>query len=127
VVLTGTLLSRMRQFVRRRPAGIGAGPGSWLPIRWATAWEVIELMTVWLDADGPLEAVGKTIAEFRRVDSQELAQRAIATVIRVFDDNLRWSRRMVLAWRSVNKAGDRREAARGEARTRGAACSPDLP
>ena len=94
MVLTGILLSRMRQFARRRPGGDRRGPGAWLPIRWATAWEVIELMTVWLDVDGPLEAVGNTIAEFRRVDSQELAQRAIATVIRVFDDNLRWSRWM---------------------------------
>ena len=56
----------------------------------ATAPEVIELMTSWLDVDEPLvEAVGNTIAEYHRVDSQELARRVIATVIQVLKENLR--------------------------------------
>ena len=56
----------------------------------ATAREVIELMRLWLDVDEPLvEAVGNTIAEYHRVDSQDLARRVVATVIQVLEDNLR--------------------------------------
>ena len=56
----------------------------------ATAEEVVELMREWLNVDEPLvEAVGNTIAEYHRVDSQELARRVVATVIQVLEDNLR--------------------------------------
>ncbi len=47
-------------------------------------------MRLWLDVDEPLvEAVGNTIAEYHRVDSQDLARRVVATVIQVLEDNLR--------------------------------------
>ena len=56
----------------------------------ATAEEVVKLMREWLNVDEPLvEAVGNTIAEYHRVDSQELARRVVATVIQVLEENLR--------------------------------------
>jgi hypothetical protein len=52
--------------------------------------EVLELLRGWMDTDEPLvEAVGNTIAEYWRVDSQELARRVVGTVINVLEAELR--------------------------------------
>jgi hypothetical protein len=51
-----------------------------------TAQDVVALLHDWLDTDEPLvEAVGDTLAEFQRVDSQELARRVVGTVINVLE------------------------------------------
>lgn len=47
----------------------------------------IDLLSGWLDTDEPMvEAIGNTLAEFRRCDSQEQARRVLGTVIRVLEE-----------------------------------------
>ena len=54
-----------------------------------TAQEVVELLREWVNDDEPLvEAVGNTLAEFHRVDSQERARRVVSTVIKVLEAEL---------------------------------------
>jgi hypothetical protein len=52
----------------------------------ASKQELLELLAEWRSQDEPLvEAIGETIAQWHRVDSQELARRIVSTVIEVFD------------------------------------------
>ena len=45
---------------------------------------VLRQLSEWRDTDEPMvEAIGDTLAEFARVDSQELARRVLDTVIEV--------------------------------------------
>ncbi len=51
--------------------------------------ELLRLLTQWHDEDEPLvEAIGDTLAKWRRLDSQELARRVVDTVIEVLDREL---------------------------------------
>jgi hypothetical protein len=54
-----------------------------------TAEEVVDALRAWLDDDEPLvEAIGNTLAEYRRCDSQEQARRVVGTVIDVLERHL---------------------------------------
>ena len=54
-----------------------------------TGAELLELLRSWRDTDEPLvEAVGNTLAQYWRVDSQELARRVVDTVIVVLESQL---------------------------------------
>jgi hypothetical protein len=54
-----------------------------------TAEDVIDALHVWLDQDEPLvEAIGDTLAQYSRTDSQEQARRVVATVISVLEEYL---------------------------------------
>ena len=51
--------------------------------------ELLHLLERWRDEDEPLvEAIGDTLARWRRVDSQEMARRVVDTVIEVLDREL---------------------------------------
>jgi hypothetical protein len=51
--------------------------------------ELLRSLTQWHDEDEPLvEAIGDTLAKWRRLDSQELARRVVDTVIEVLDREL---------------------------------------
>jgi hypothetical protein len=52
----------------------------------ASKQELLDLLTKWRSEDEPLvEAIGNTLAEWQRVDSQELARHVVSTVITVLD------------------------------------------
>ncbi|HET7690478.1 MAG TPA: hypothetical protein VFK41_08875 [Nocardioidaceae bacterium] len=52
----------------------------------ASKQELLDLLTTWRSEDEPLvEAIGDTLAEWQRVDSQELARQVVSTVITVLD------------------------------------------
>ena len=58
-----------------------------------TAQDVLDAMRAWLNEDEPLvEAIGNTLAEYRRCDSQEQARRVVGTVIDVLEQHLPHSR-----------------------------------
>lgn len=51
--------------------------------------EVLETLKRWRDVDAPLvEAIGDTIANTGRLDSQEVARRVVDTVIRILREEL---------------------------------------
>jgi hypothetical protein len=51
--------------------------------------ELIQLLERWRDEDEPLvEAIGNTLATYRRVDLQEAGRRVVDTVIEVLDREL---------------------------------------
>ena len=57
-----------------------------------TAQDVIDALSAWIDQDEPLvEAIGDTLAQYSRTDSQEQARRVVATVIGVLQQHVRGS------------------------------------
>lgn len=51
--------------------------------------ELLQRLETWRDQDQPLvEAIGDTLAEWRRVDSQEQARRIVDTLVDVFEREL---------------------------------------
>jgi hypothetical protein len=51
--------------------------------------ELMERLVAWRDEDEPLVgAIGDTLAEVRRLDSQEQARRIVSTVIEVLEREL---------------------------------------
>jgi hypothetical protein len=51
--------------------------------------ELLRRLETWRDQDEPLvEAIGDTLARWRRVDSQEQARRVVDTLIDVFEREL---------------------------------------
>jgi hypothetical protein len=55
----------------------------------AVKQELMGLLSEWRDEDEPLvEAIGNTLADWARVDSQEQARRVVDTVIEVLEREL---------------------------------------
>ena len=51
--------------------------------------ELLDLLVAWRSEDDPLvEAIGNTLADARRLDSQEQARRVVDTVIKVLEREL---------------------------------------
>lgn len=51
--------------------------------------ELLRNLEAWRDEDAPLvEAIGDTLARWRRLDSQEQARRVVSTLIDVFEREL---------------------------------------
>jgi hypothetical protein len=51
--------------------------------------ELLDRLSEWRDQDEPLvEAIGNTLAEYSRVDSQDMARRVLDSVIAVLDREL---------------------------------------
>jgi hypothetical protein len=56
-----------------------------------TAQDVIDALHTWIDQDEPLvEAIGDTLDQYSRTDSQERARRVVATVISVLEEHRDW-------------------------------------
>lgn len=54
-----------------------------------TAADVVTALRAWLDEDEPLvEAIGATLAEYHRCDSQEQARRVVVTVLAVLEPRI---------------------------------------